>query len=401
MLKLESAIIEGYRITKKIGQGGMAKVYLAENASRNPPRVAIKVLDEFLGSEPEYQKRFKREAYICSQLSHPNIVKVFNYGLTESCQYIVMEYVDGRDLGDCIKNGRNFSIANIASMIVSIASGLEAAHQKNVIHRDLKPQNILLTGTGIPKITDFGIAKIKTMSHLTEVGEKIMGTTLYMSPEQIRGSKDIDNRSDIYSLGVVFYELLVGYNPYNPSASTPPYTVMNDILYKSPPQIRRADIPDYLISIVNKCMAKERMHRFKNAAELIYSIKNHTSVSPPPVPKRPPVKPGIMENNFSARSKAAKPLMNPYLIQYGTNERIYLNPGETLIGRSDANHIIIEDMFISKNHAKIYFNGSDYVIEDFGSRNGTYVNDIKISTMVIHGGDSVRIGRSMFVFRLD
>lgn len=401
MLKLETTIIEGYRIIKKIGQGGMAIVYLAENAARNPTRVAIKVLDEFLGSEPEYQKRFKREAYICSQLSHPNIVKVFNYGCMENSQYILMEYVDGKDLGECIKNGRIFSVTAIVNMILYVASGLEAAHQKNVIHRDLKPQNILLTSSGIPKITDFGIAKIRTMSHLTEVGEKIMGTTLYMSPEQIKGSKDIDIRSDIYSLGVVFYELLAGYNPYNTNASTPPYTIMNDILFKPPPPIRKADIPDYLITIVNKCMAKDRVHRFKNTAELINSIKNHANQSQPPLPKRPPVKPGIIENDSSFRKKAAKPFTNPYFIQHGTNERIYLNQGETLIGRSDINHIIIEDMYVSKNHARIYYNGLDFVIEDLDSRNGTYVNDLKISTVILNKGDVIRTGRNMFIFRFD
>ena len=401
MLKLETTIIEGYRIIKRIGRGGMAIVYLAENAAINPPLVAIKILDEFLGSEPEYQRRFKREAYICSQLSHPNIVKVFNYGSTENSQYILMEYVDGKDLGEYLKNGRIFSVDVIVNMILSLASGLEAAHKKNVIHRDLKPQNILLSSSGIPKITDFGIAKIKTMSHLTEIGEKIMGTTLYMSPEQINGSKDIDNRSDIYSLGVVFYELLAGYNPYNKNASTPPYTIMNDILFKQPPPIRRADIPDYLITIVNKCMAKDRIHRFKNTSELINSIKNHANQSQPPIPKRPPVKPGTLEKDSFFKKKAAKVVKNAYFIQHGTNERIYLNQGETLIGRSDINHIIIEDLYVSKNHARIYYNGSDFVIEDLGSRNGTYVNDLKINTMTLNKGDVIRTGRNMFIFRFD
>jgi Serine/threonine protein kinase len=392
MLKLETTTIEGYRLTNELGRGGMAVVYLGENPSKNLQKVAIKILDEDLGSEQEYRKRFKREADIGKQIAHPNIVKVFSYGLFEERQYIIMEYMDQRDLGNHLKNGRKFSTQEVINIILSVAHGLEEAHKNGVIHRDLKPQNILLSTVLSPKITDFGIAKIRSLDNLTEAVEKIMGTVLYMSPEQVKGEKDIDNRSDIYSLGVVFYELLAGYNPFNKGASTPPYTIFNDIVSNPPPVISKPGIPKYIIRIVYKCMSKDKTERFKSASELIYALRSQVIPSNP----LPKIK---IKTEPDPKNKKILPLSKSYLVQDATNKILYLNKTETLIGRSEINHIIIEDMYVSKNHAKIYFNGKNFVIEDLNSRNSTFVNNKKIYMSILYDGDIIKMGGNIFTFK--
>lgn len=374
MVKVDNITIVGYKIISKIAKGGMASVYLAENQDKKPPKVAVKILDEFLEEEVEQVNRFKREAYICSKITHPNIVKVFKYGTVGKSQYILMEYVDGRDLGYYIKKKKKFSIKEIVNIILMVCSGLNEAHKRGVIHRDIKPQNIMLSGNNIAKITDFGIAKVRSMDNLTIVGDKVMGTTLYMSPEQISGKVSIDHRTDIYSLGIVLYELITGENPYIATAPNGPYATMNEILYKTPSPIRKRGIPGYLISVINKCISKDREDRFRNVVSLMNAIKNR---------EQPVVK--IRGDVF--------------LIQVGTDKAINISLSETFIGREGLNNVILEDGHVSKRHARLKIVGNNYYLEDLGSMNGTYVNNERISDCLLSNGDMIRIGRSIFYFR--
>jgi len=372
MIELNKTVIEGYRIKSKIGQGGMASVYLAENTDINPSKVAIKILDESLCDDIKYTNRFKREAIISSKLlDHPNIIKIYNYGSAGDLYYILMEYLDGRDLGYYIKTKRKFSIDGVVKVLLMVCSCLSLAHRKKIIHRDIKPQNIILDGNNV-KVTDFGIAKVYGMSNLTLKDENVMGTAFYMSPEQIKGN-NIDERTDIYSLGIVAYELLTGVTPYD---SDNTWKIIEGHLYKTPVPIknRRRDVPDYLVSIINKCIAKEREDRFKNVDLLISALKNKE------IPK-------------------AKVQEKAYLVLEKNNEVFHLNYSETFIGRRELNHIGIEDMFVSRRHARIIADKNRYVIEDLDSRNGTFVNNVKIKNAVLKNDDSLKIGRSYFKFK--
>jgi len=373
MVNLNKTIIEGYTLKSRIGYGGMASVYLAENPNKNPPKVAVKILDESLCDESKYIKRFHREAYISSKLiNHPNIVKIYGYGSTENIHYILMEYVDGKDLGYYIKMKKRFSINGVLSILLMVCSSLGLAHRKKIIHRDIKPQNIILDGNNNIKVTDFGIAKVYGMSNITLKDENVMGTAFYMAPEQIKGI-NIDARTDIYSLGIVAYELLTGVTPY---ASDNTWKIMEGHLHKTPVPIkkRRRDVPDYLVSIINKCIAKRKEDRYKSIDLLASALKDKEA------PKA------------LAKEKA-------YLLLEGKDERFNLNYSEVYIGRRELNHIGIDDMYISRRHARIITDRDKYIIEDLDSRNGTFVNNVRVNNCILNDGDSIKIGRSYFKFK--
>lgn len=372
MASLDKIAIEGYKIIKKIGQGGMASVYLAINKTKKPQKVAIKILDTNLSEDSSCIKRFNREACICSRLVHPNIVKVYSYGTKNGFHYMIMEYMDGRDLGYYIKNKKKFTIKEIIFILLIVCKSLKLAHESRIIHRDIKPQNILITKKNTIKITDFGIAKVSKLSNLTSKGEKVIGTTFYMSPEQIRG-ENVDVRTDVYSLGIVAYELLTGVKPYD---SDTPWQVIKGHLYKTPLPLKekRRDVPDYLVSIINKCIYKKRKDRFDNIKLLMDAIRNRK------VPKT------LVKHKV-------------YLVLESENKTIPLQYDEVFIGRKGLNHIVVEDMYTSRRHARINFENSEYILEDLDSRNGTYVNDKKISSCVLQNEDIIKIGKSYFKFK--
>jgi eukaryotic-like serine/threonine-protein kinase len=373
LIGLDKDTIEDYKLTKKIGQGGMASVYLAENPNKSPKLVAIKILDRKLDEDNQYIKRFKREAYISSKLNHPNIVKIIKYGKREDINYIIMEYVDGKDLGYFIKNKRKFTIAEILNILFMVCLGLNNAHRIGVIHRDIKPQNLILDKKNYVKITDFGIAKIMSMPNLTTREEQVMGTTFYMSPEQING-KEIDHRTDIYSLGIVAYELLAGVTPYD---SETPWEVVKGHLYKTPMPLtkRRKDVPDFLVSIINKCISKKKNERFANVDSLILALKNRKSLE--------------IKNRSTA-----------HLVLVGKNKSYPLDYKEVYIGRKEINHIVIDDMFSSRRHARIKVERAGFILEDLDSRNGTFVNNKRISSHRLKENDVIKIGKTFMQFKI-
>ena len=200
-----------YRIQRKLGAGGMADVYLAEDQELGR-RVAIKILNSRHGNDDQFIERFRREAKNAAALNHPNIVSIYDRGEAEDTYYIAMEFLDGRTLKELII-GRGAAPINVAIEYArQILSALRFAHRHGIVHRDIKPHNVLVDGEGRVKVTDFGIARAGT-SQMTETGS-IVGTAQYLSPEQARGG-EVDPRSDLYSLGVVLYELLTGKTPFD------------------------------------------------------------------------------------------------------------------------------------------------------------------------------------------
>ena len=217
-------LIDHYKIIKKIGSGGMGEIYLAED-TKLERSVALKFLPRHMTEDREARTRFEREAKAAAALNHPNIVTVYEIGEHEGQVYIAMEYVEGQTLKELISVNRPPStvdrspiapgplpIAQVLDIATQIAAGLAAAHAKGIVHRDIKPQNILIDKDGRVKILDFGLAKLQGVSRLTQ-DSFAMGTVNYMSPEQGQG-KEVDPRSDIWSLGVVFYEMISGELPF-------------------------------------------------------------------------------------------------------------------------------------------------------------------------------------------
>src|SRR2546422_7304351 len=252
-----------YRIQRKLGAGGMADVYLAEDQELGR-RVAIKILNSRHGNDDQFIERFRREAKNAAALNHPNIVSIYDRGEAEDTYYIAMEFLDGRTLKELIV-GRGAAPINVAVEYArQILSALRFAHRHGIVHRDIKPHNVLVDAEGRVKVTDFGIARAGT-SQMTEAGS-IVGTAQYLSPEQARGSP-VDQRSDVYSLGIVLYELLTGTVPF--TGDTPVEIAMKHLsTVPEAPSARRPEVPRDLDLIVTRALAKDPRDRYQSAEEM-------------------------------------------------------------------------------------------------------------------------------------
>lgn len=270
MSDLIGKTIGQYEIVEKIGVGGMATVFKAYQASINR-HVAIKILPTQFAHDPNFVKRFTQEAKAIAALEHPHILPVYDFGTDEGLTYMVMRYVEGGTLGDLM--GRSQPYERIVDIVGNVARALDYAHSQGVVHRDIKPSNVLIDSLGEVLLTDFGIAKMMQDSggtQLTGTGS-ILGTPEYMSPEQAEGVS-VDHRSDIYSLGVVLYELLTGQPPYQ--AQTPLAIVLKHVNEPlRPPREIKAEIPEPLERVVLKAMAKNRDERYQSAAEMEQALK--------------------------------------------------------------------------------------------------------------------------------
>jgi eukaryotic-like serine/threonine-protein kinase len=252
-----------YRIVRKLGAGGMADVYLAEDQELGR-RVAIKILNGRHANDQQFIERFRREAKNAAALNHPNIVSIYDRGEAEETYYIAMEYLDGRTLKELVV-GHGPAPINVAIEYArQILSALRFAHRHGIVHRDIKPHNVLVDRDGRVKVTDFGIARAGT-SQMTETGS-IVGTAQYLSPEQARGG-EVDQRSDLYSLGVVLYELLTGRTPFD--GDTPVEIAMKHLSnVPQPPSTLRKDVPRELDMVVMRALAKEQEDRYQSADEM-------------------------------------------------------------------------------------------------------------------------------------
>ena len=252
-----------YRIQRKLGAGGMADVYLAEDQELGR-RVAIKILNGRHANDDQFIERFRREAKNAAALNHPNIVSIYDRGNAEDTYYIAMEFLDGRTLKELVV-GRGAAPINVAIEYArQILSALRFAHRHGIVHRDIKPHNVLVDSEGRVKVTDFGIARAGT-SQMTETGS-IVGTAQYLSPEQARGG-EVDPRSDLYSLGIVLYELLTGKTPFE--GDTPVEIAMKHLsTAPKPPSKLRPDIPPELDMVVLRALAKSPDDRYQSADEM-------------------------------------------------------------------------------------------------------------------------------------
>jgi beta-lactam-binding protein with PASTA domain/predicted Ser/Thr protein kinase len=252
-----------YRVLRKLGSGGMANVYLAEDEELGR-RIAIKILNERHASDEQFVERFRREAKNAAGLSHPNIVQIYDRGEAEGTYYIAMEYLEGRTLKEAA--GRQpLPIREAIGYVREILAALRFAHRKGIVHRDIKPHNALIDDDGRVKVTDFGIARAGAASQMTEAGS-IIGTAQYLSPEQAKGAA-VDHRSDLYSLGIVLYELLTGAVPF--TGDTPVEIAMKHLsTVPEPPSSRRPELPRALDQAVLRALAKDPEDRYASAEEM-------------------------------------------------------------------------------------------------------------------------------------
>ena len=319
-----------YQIVRHLARGGMAEVYLARDLLLDRP-VALKVLFPEFATDRSFVERFRREARSAANLNHPNIVSIYDWGEEEGTYFIVMEYVDGLTLRDVIRRQGPLMAPRAAEIGADIAAALHFAHVGGVIHRDVKPGNVLITTSQV-KVTDFGIARAGDPAEsLTQAGA-VMGTATYFSPEQAQGHV-VDPRTDVYSLGVVLYEMV---------AARPPFTGDNpvSIAYQHvreepvPPSRHNSDVPPAFEAIVAKAMAKNRANRYSSAEELradLLRFSQGQTVSAAPVPPTVAVT-GVMA---AASAPPVPPPVDATRIQSGIDGTRVVAPGDTLVHYDD------------------------------------------------------------------
>lgn len=281
-----SSQIPGYQLLGKVGKGAMATVYKGKQLSLDRV-VAIKVLPKKMSENAEFVDRFYKEGKAAARLSHNNIVQAIDVGGTpDGFHYFVMEYVEGKTLYDFMQpppvgEGRSFSEAEALDIMIQITEALVHAHERGLIHRDVKPKNILLTSEGVAKLTDLGLARDVDDKRAaeTEAG-KAYGTPYYISPEQIRGEVDIDFRADIYSLGATFYHMVTGKPPFDGETPT---AVMHKHLKQAltPPDHLNTTLSAGVGEIIEYCMAKTRDDRYHSTSDLLEDLQAVRDGSPP------------------------------------------------------------------------------------------------------------------------
>jgi serine/threonine protein kinase len=295
-------LLNRYELLEKIGEGGMGIVYKAKCHLLNR-FVAVKILKAELNNDEEFVARFKREGISVAKLSHPNIVNVHDVGTENNINFIVMEYINGKTLKQVIKENIRLSADKTLDITLQIAKALECAHKNNIIHRDIKPDNILITEDNVVKVMDFGIAKVSDSQTITN-SNKVIGTAHYFSPEQAKGNF-VDGRTDIYSLGIVMYEMVTGKVPYNADSAIS-IAMMHIQEPVIPPKEVILDLPQNINQAILKAVEKEPINRFQTATEMVDILES--------IKKDP-------NFNLNNRADDATKLMDPIVIvPNATNE---------------------------------------------------------------------------------
>jgi len=417
--------------------------------------VAVKVLPAYHAREPVFIKRFEQEARSVAKLAHPNIVQIHDFGETDGITYIVMEYVDGGTLKDRLK--KPMSVQEAADFIIQAAEGLDCAHRNGIVHRDVKPANMLLRRDGHLLLSDFGIAKIlEGTTNLTRVGTGI-GTPQYMSPEQGTGQA-VDRRSDIYSLGIVFFHCLTGRVPF--VAENPLSITLKHVNEPLPvEQLLATGVPPQIVHVVAKMAAKQPADRFQTAEALIealvnalaasnLSVSRHWRIGTPiqydlagniprvsgslPPTSSPQLPPDAPITCF--RCEALNPRTRHFCTYCGYKladndvihdrytdhtgraplARLTIQSGAmagrsfrfhqdviTTIGRTNGCDLIIAGPSVSRRHARLWFADGRWILADLGSSNGTFVNNMRLThPVVLNDGDRINFGDEVVVFSI-
>jgi len=274
--RLQSALGDAYAVERQLGAGGFAVVYLVRDVHLKR-KLAVKVLSPDVIASHSVLERFRREAETIAQLSHPHIVPLHFIGQKDDLVYLVMEAIDGGSLGDRLDREGQLPVDEAARIFSEVASALAHAHKRGVVHRDIKPQNVLLDSeSGRALVTDFGIARTAEGGSLTATG-MVVGTPTYLSPEQVTGEPS-DHRADIYALGVMMYQMLAGQPPF--TGATPTAVLMKRLAGPPEPiKTHRPEVPDSLVEIVDACLATDPNERLSNAGDIVRYLTGHSPVS--------------------------------------------------------------------------------------------------------------------------
>lgn len=370
-----------YKLLDERGSGNFGSVYIARDLQNNY-LYAAKTLHIGYAEDNELLERFKREAYILQGLNDPHIVRIVDYGNDRDIYFIIMNHVDGQNLKYYMLNYGPMEPLRALNYVQQVAEGLDTAYKNGVVHRDIKPQNILVNNKGVVKIVDFGLSRGRDTPTITQ-SDKFMGTVYYCAPEQIMSSHTADIRSDLYSLAVVLFELLTGHPPFDGRTAV---EVIIKHQQEEVPSIRRftPDLP-LLDPFLQRAMAKAPAMRFQTPREFIAALQ-------------------------SVQKGATAPLPQPYLVFIANNRKVLLSGTEMLVGREDPKREIhpeiqIDDqtMTVGRQHARLINRQGGWMIEDRNSRNKTRLNGEVLPAYEPHplkDGDIINFGRIEARFEL-
>ena len=387
-------VVGNYRIEREIGEGGMSHVYVGKTMGANEIlpagyQVVLKVMSEELAGEVTARKRFVKEAQILSKLRHRYITRFYEFINDARSAVLVMEFVEGTPVDLLIAEKGALTLTDAIGVTQCMLEALVYAHGKGIVHRDIKPANLIRENGGVVKVTDFGIAKIKEgagatgQTVLTKSGF-LLGTPHYMSPEQIREPKDAGAKCDIYSAGVVLYEMLTGTLPFN-SRSLPK---LIDAIYrgdKPSPRSLRPEIDAELESIVLKSMHPRHEQRYETAREFYEALEEYNA--------RQPLYAAPAVHAPAAAVASSGPVQWSLVhVRNEMNEKHPIEGQSVMVGRDRTCSIVLSHPAVSRRHARITQSGTAWVLEDLKSANGTYVNNTRVERVNLKEGDVVRFG---------
>ncbi|GCE11452.1 FHA domain-containing serine/threonine-protein kinase [Tengunoibacter tsumagoiensis] len=387
---IERVIRGRYKLIDERGRGSFATVYVARDLNDN--RIyAIKVMHLELSNDGELLARFQREAHILLNLSDPHIVRIFDYGNDDNMHYIVMDYIDGQSLKYFMVNQGPMDALRAFHYARQIAEGLEAAYKQGVVHRDIKPQNILINSKDMVKITDFGLARGRDTVTLTQ-SNVFMGTAYYISPEQAESGRSADTRSDLYSVATVLFEMLTGYPPYK--GETAVDIVLKHINDKIPSVCRlRPDLPMEMDPFMQKALAKSPAERFATPQEFITALEQIQAIV-----ERGPGRP--ITDGGGVRPSRPAPPKEARIIVLSNGQIIPLKNELMVVGRQDPTlgifpEISLADKTVGRRHAYLRNQNGTYTVEDLNALNKTRLNGVTLTPheeRTLKDGDLLRFG---------
>ncbi len=403
---LSGRTIGGYQLAEVIGHGGAAVVYRAFQPQLER-WVAVKVLDIQDAGGYQFLQRFRREAHAIANLRHPNILNVHDYGEDQGYAFIVMEYVEGGSLKERMRQGLPLACEEALALIVPVGEALAYAHSKGIIHRDVKPGNILLARPDWPLLADFGLVRVvEAPQKLTQPGS-ILGTVAYLSPQQVAG-EEVDQRTDVYSLGVVLYELLTGQLPFKRDAPAESVLLQR---YESPPPpcTLNPHISPALQTMLLRALECDLAARYATMEMFVGDLKRvWEQLKRAAVLAESPVTTRMVTMRLDAQASMAGPRL--FIATSGVALSVPLRD-EVLIGRMDPMLAQPPDVDlhpyggssagVSRHHARLLRRPEGWFLEDLQSTNGTYLNEVRLlprRPVRLHSGDLIRFAQLTLVF---
>ena len=400
-----------YKLIDERGRGSFATVYVARDTKDN--RIyAVKVMHIELSNDGDLLARFQREAHILLNLSDPHIVRVVDYGEDNSMHFIVMDYVDGQNLKYYTLTNGPMEASRALNYAQQIAEGLDTAYKHGVVHRDIKPQNILINTKGVVKITDFGLARSRETVTLTQ-SNVFMGTAYYISPEQAESGRSADTRSDLYSIATVLFEMLAGHPPFE--GDTAVDIVMKHMNEKVPSICRlRSELPADIDVFLQKAMAKSPNDRYSTPQEFIAALEQLQQRLPPM--SAPPragefaaeLKPDQKAGGGGSAKTTGSPQKYARIIVLSNGQSILLDKDLMVVGRQDPTlgifpEINLADKTVGRRHAYLRNQQGQFTVEDLNALNKTRLNGVTLTPYeerTLKDGDILRFGSVEVRFEL-